>query len=222
MKYFKLTVYIISIIFLNSSCTKDCCYDGNPTTTDDVLEVVGSNEIDDALFNVSISGTINSISGKPLKNITIILTDSLGRNFRLNTDNEGKFDRKKLLSGRYNLHFENLPIYNYNPVEYNNIIQDISAIILGPKVASKAEKIAYHVVNFDDGITTLDRFYFTKFLDGQDDLINHQPWRLISRVDFDNGNIQIQDNVDINVKENEDFISDLLLIYIGDPTGFTL
>ena len=98
----------------------------------------------------------------------------------------------------------------------------MTAIIQGPKTPSKAEKIAYHVVKFDENITTLDRFYFTRFRDGQDDLINHQPWRLISRSDFDNGNLKIQDNIEIDVKENENFLSDILLIYIGDPTGFTL
>lgn len=222
MKLIKFTIYIISVFILIPSCTNDCCYDGNLIAPDEVLDVVGSNEFADTLFSAKISGTINSINGKPLKNLTIILTDTLGRDFKLNTNNEGKFERTKLLSGKYNLRFENLALYEYSFVEYNTIIQDITAIIQGPKIASKAEKIAYHIVNFDDGITSLDRFYFTRFRDGQEDLINHHPWRLISLSDYDNNNLKIQDNIEINVKENENFISDIILIYVGDPTGFTL
>jgi hypothetical protein len=222
MKFLKLTIYIISAFFLIPSCTKDCCYDGNLTTPDEVLDAVGSNELTDTIFSAAISGTINSVNGKPIKNITIILTDTLGRDFKFITDNEGKFERTKLLSGKYNLRFENLSLYKYSFDEYNTIIDDMTDIIIGAKIATKAEKIAYHIVNFDDGITTWDSFHFTRFRDGQDDLINHQPWRLISRSDYDNNNLKIQDNIEINVKENENFLSDILLIYVGDPTGYTL
>ncbi|HMR89133.1 MAG TPA: carboxypeptidase-like regulatory domain-containing protein [Saprospiraceae bacterium] len=222
IKPIKYLGFIILTSLLFPSCTKECCYDGNPIENDDALDIIDNNELSDTLFNVSIGGTLKSISGKPLKNITIILKDTLGREFKIMTDDEGSFDRTKLLSGVYHIRFENLPSYAYSFDEYNTIIQDISNIVTGQKVASKADTLAYHVVNFDDGITTLDKIYFTKFQDGQDALGNYQPWRLITRTDFDNGNLNINDSLEVQVKDNEDLFFDIILIYIGDPTGFTI
>jgi len=48
------------------------------------------------------------------------------------------------------------------------------------------------------------------------------PWRLINHNDFDNNNIEIKDSLDIIVKDNEDLNFETLLIYLGDPAGFTL
>ncbi len=93
------------------------------------------------------------------------------------------------------------------------------SIILGPKNPSKQDLIAYHMIDFENKLSTYDRFFFEKLKAQDYSIAEFMPWRIIQKPDFDSGNLSAVDTIPVVVQENIANTVDILAIYVGDPLG---
>lgn len=125
-------------------------------------------------------------------------------------------------AGDYLIHARTNSYHVYTDAEYDVIIADLWDIVLKERNATNQDLIAYHMIDFDNKLTSYNVVLFTKLKQQQKSVTEFMPWRLINHNDFDNNNIEIKDSLDIIVKDNEDLNFEILLIYLGDPAGITL
>ena len=181
---------------------------------------------DAEVLTTSLSGTLKCINDNPLEGMTVDATDENGTVTSTITDATGEFTFAGLNAGNYKIHARTDTYYEYTGAEYDSIIADIRSMLLGPKNPRKQDLIAYHMINFEQKITSYDRVLFEKIksqeisLNGQPYLLtDYMPWRLIKIEDFDSGNIYAEDNITTTVIENATNTVEILAFYIGDPDG---
>ena len=170
-------------------------------------------------FTTSLSGTLKCINDNPLEGVTVDATDENGTVTSTITDATGQFTFTGLNAGNYKIHARTANYYVYTDAEYDAILADVWSIVLGHKIATKQDLIAYHMVAFENKITSYDAVLFQKMKDGQNTVIDFMPWRLIKMADFESGNIYAEDNISVQVEENMDTNVEILAFYIGDPAG---
>ncbi len=210
---------LIFSLLLITACTEDCCHDGSIISPDEIQEVIDLNEDSSDLFSSTISGNISCVNNNPLMNVRADLVDSSGNVFTLSTNDQGFFVEKTLLAGPYTLRFTDPPLYEYSQQEYDSLINDLNDIILGEREATTSDMIAYHMVNLEDGLTTLDRIFFEKLQNGENQIADFSPWRYVTREDYNLGIINLLSEIPVTVMSNQELRIDVIRIYVGDPMG---
>ncbi|HMR89132.1 MAG TPA: carboxypeptidase-like regulatory domain-containing protein [Saprospiraceae bacterium] len=174
---------------------------------------------DASVLTTSLSGTLKCINDNPLEGMTVDATDENGTVTSTITNATGEFTFAGLNPGNYKIHARTDNYYVYTDAEYDTIIADVWALILGQKNPRKQDLIAYHMIDFDNKITTYDKLLFQKMKDQEYTVIDYMPWRLIKMDDFESGNIYAEDNITTTVVENVETNVEILAFYIGDPDG---
>ncbi|HMU04492.1 MAG TPA: carboxypeptidase-like regulatory domain-containing protein [Saprospiraceae bacterium] len=174
---------------------------------------------DASVLTTSLSGSLKCINENPLEGMTVDATDENGTVTSTITNATGEFTFAGLNPGNYKIHARTDNYYVYTDAEYDTIIADVWALILGQKNPRKQDLIAYHMIDFDNKITTYDKLLFQKMKDQEYTVIDYMPWRLIKMDDFESGNIYAEDNITTTVVENVETNVEILAFYIGDPDG---
>lgn len=167
----------------------------------------------------SLSGELKCINDNALEGITVDAINDAGSVVSTVTNAVGEFTFPDLVTGNYKIHVRTANYYVYTNAEYDAIIADLWSIILGSKNSSKQDLIAYHMIDFENKLSTYDKVLFQKLKEQDYSIAEFMPWRIIQRTEFDSGNLSAVDTIPVIVQENIANTVDILAIYVGDPQG---
>lgn len=211
-------IYLYALCLITISCTKDC-YEGDVITEEEAIKIIQENELNDSTFAAQIIGQLNCVNNKPLEGLQLDVIDSKGYTFRLASDGFGNFNLPYIQSGRYVLTFTNGTLPAYTVDEYDIIISNVEDIVFGSRIASNVEKLAYNILNYDNGITTVDLLQFNKLKEGDLQLSDIDfPWRYVLTDSLDVAT-EISDSIVLDLEIAQKLELHVTPIYFGDPLG---
>jgi hypothetical protein len=174
---------------------------------------------EESAITTSLSGELKCINDNALEGITVDAINDAGTVVSTVTNASGQFTFPDLAAGNYKIHAKTANYYVYTDAEYDAIIADMWSMILGSKVITKQDLIAYHMIDFHNKLSTYDKLLFQKLKEQEYSIAEFIPWRIIHRDDFDNNTLYAVDTIPVTVVENLVNSLDILAFYVGDPQG---
>lgn len=172
---------------------------------------------EDPLAVTALTGKLQCADNSPLANVTITIEDSNGLTFSTTTDGSGSYSFDNILEDDYLMSFVDPSFFNYSEQQFDDVAADMEDIIYGVTGKTNLDHIAYNIVNYEDGITTLDLVLLNKLKSG--DLSMNEvdfPWRYVKTSDI-NTNSAITNVIEFNY--TSDLVFDVTAIFVGDVSG---